>query len=174
MVILRPTRRLQPLLPITPGSTGESDTALGDWYANRIIVDRQPLVLLVSATSLLPIVVPARDVRSLPRRLPHLVRRRLQALDVPDALIRAEVHAMADVVTRPTTDRSVLGIMVDFAKGAAYFREPGQWDETVLPEVEAWLAKTPCHAGRRLSQTVFPNRKAPELLHAHWGTRLVQ
>lgn len=140
---------------------------------NRIVVDRQPLLLLVSATSLLPMVVPARDVRGLPSRLPDLVRRRLQALDVPDALIRAEVRAMADVVIGPTRDRSVLGIMVDFAKGAPYYLEAGHWDDTSLRQVEARLAETPCHASRVSHQTVFPDKKAPELLHAHWGVRLV-
>jgi len=32
-------------------TAGTSDTALGDWYVNRLIVDRQPLLLLVSAAS---------------------------------------------------------------------------------------------------------------------------
>ncbi len=54
MVILRPTQKLRALLPLTTGSFGESETALGDWYINRIVVDRRPLLLLLSAKALLP------------------------------------------------------------------------------------------------------------------------
>ncbi|MGE0815498.1 MAG: hypothetical protein AB7O28_13985 [Vicinamibacterales bacterium] len=54
------------------------DTALGDWYANRVGVDRHPLLLLVSATSPLAIVVPARDLRGPSGRLAVLVE------DVPE------------------------------------------------------------------------------------------
>jgi hypothetical protein len=60
MVILRPTKKLTALLPAAQAVPVRSDTALGDWYVNRIVVDRQPLLLLVSSTSLLPMIVPAR------------------------------------------------------------------------------------------------------------------
>jgi hypothetical protein len=52
MVILRPTRRLRSLLPVTETPLLASDTALGDWYVNRITVDRQPLLLVVSSVAL--------------------------------------------------------------------------------------------------------------------------
>jgi hypothetical protein len=55
MVILRPTRKLRELVPESLDSGTVSSTALGDWYANRILVDRQPLVLLISSLSLLPV-----------------------------------------------------------------------------------------------------------------------
>ena len=103
---------------------GLSDTALGDWYVNRLVVDRQPLLLLVSATSLLPILVPARDVRGLPERLPGLVERRLQGFGLDGVVIGAEARVMRDVLVAPTVDRSVLGIMVDFAKAVSWYLEP--------------------------------------------------
>ena len=81
MVILRPTRKaLASLVPLTDVASG-SDTALGDWYVNRIVVARRPLLLLVSSRSLLPILAPAREVRGLPMRLPGLVASRLKRLD---------------------------------------------------------------------------------------------
>jgi hypothetical protein len=61
MVTLRPTRKLRGALPISDVSK-PSDTALGDWYVNRLVVDRRPLLLLVSSSSLLPMLVPGRDV----------------------------------------------------------------------------------------------------------------
>jgi hypothetical protein len=68
------------------------------------------------ATSLLPMLVPARDVRGLPDRLSSLVDRRLQRCGLDGEIIGAETRAMRDVAVAPTVDRFVVGIMVDFAK----------------------------------------------------------
>jgi hypothetical protein len=52
MVLLRATQKVLRLLPESAGGVIDSSTtALGDWYVNRLIVDRQPLLLLVSSTS---------------------------------------------------------------------------------------------------------------------------
>ena len=169
MVVLRRTRKLQKPLPVSDTASAQSTTALGDWYVNRLSVDRQPLLLLVSALSLLPILIPARAVAQLPDRLADIVAARLRRLGVSSQLIDAEVRAMTPVTVGPTVDRSVLGIMVDFAKAVPHFLDPGNWNETTLPFVEARLAETPCYAGRRFEDVVFPNRKAPALLAAEWG-----
>lgn len=168
MVILRPTRKLSSLLPASRILPSNSDTALGDWYINRIVVDRQPLLLLVSAVSLLPILVPARDLRTLPLRLAGLVEARLRRLGVPDKDVFAEIEAMTPVEIGPTVDRSVLGIMVDFAKSVPYFLPPGDPNEDTLRFAEDRLADTPCHARRSFNHVVFPKYKAPELLSVKW------
>src|SRR5688572_18645646 len=124
MVILRPTRKLSSLLPGTAVVPVSSDTALGDWYVNRIVVDRQPLLILVSSTALRPLLIPARDVRGLPDRLVTLVEARLTRFGIDARIIAAETQAMASVAIGPTVDRSVLGIMVDFAKAVPYYLEP--------------------------------------------------
>lgn len=175
MVILRPTRKLWPLLPVGDAVPAGSDTALGDWYVNRVVIDRRPLLLLVSSTSLLPILLPAREIRTLPRRLAAVVASRLAHAGVPESLITAETRSMRDVVLAPTVDRSVVGIMVDFAKALPFYLEPGPWDESTLTIVEAALAETPCHAARAFDRVIFPDRKAPELLQAKWaGPRAVE
>jgi hypothetical protein len=88
VVVLRATKRvLQRLPPAASGEPGPSDTALGDWYVNRFVVDRQPLLIFVSSTSLLSILTPARNLRTLPERLPALVADRLQRLRVEFALV---------------------------------------------------------------------------------------
>jgi hypothetical protein len=145
-----------------------SDTALGDWYVNRVVVDRQPLLLLVSSASLLPMIVPARDVRRLPAALPSFVEGRLMRLGLDKSIIDCEIGQMGTVVICQTIDRSVLGIMVDFAKGIPYYLEPGRWDEITLRTVEQRLAETPCHAARRADRVIFPETKTPELLRAKW------
>lgn len=166
MVILRPTRKLRSVLP-TEAVTTPGHTALGDWYVNRLVVERQPLLLLVSSTSLLPVVVPARDVRSLPHRLGAVVASRLRRFDIEPNVIDAEVRAMQPVVVAPTVHRSVLGIMVDFAKAVPYYSGDLRTDEG-LGGLEDWLAQTPCHAALADDRVVFPNRRAPDLLRATW------
>ena len=169
MVVLRPTQKLRALLPLTTGSVGESETALGDWYINRIVVDRRPLLLLLSAQALLPLLIPARDVRSLPDRLPGLVGTLLRRLGVGERLIEAELRAMETTCIAPTRDRSVLGVLVDTAKSIPHYLDAGRWDETTLPLVEGKLANTPWHCSGRSSDVVWPAEAAPRLLHEKWG-----
>jgi hypothetical protein len=166
MVILRPTKKLRSLLPVAEVST-RSDTALGDWYVNRLVVQRQPLLLLVSSASLLPLVVPARDVRSLPSRLESLVALRLGRFGLDRKIVEAELRAMRPVVVAPTEDRSVLGSMVDFAKAASYYSEELRADWG-LEWLEDWLAQTPCRSSLARDRVVFPNQRAPDLLQARW------
>jgi hypothetical protein len=113
--------------------------------------------------------VPARNVRDLPSRLAKIVDARLRRQGVDPALVDAERGAMTPVTIGPTFDRSVVGIMVDFVKSVPYYLDRGQWDDTTLWVVEAKLAETPCHAGRRLEEVVFPDKRAPELLNMKWG-----
>jgi hypothetical protein len=167
VVIIRPTKKLHSQLPIRQVSGG-SDTALVDWYVNRVVVARQPLLLLVSSMSLLPMVVLARDVRSLPERLPSIVEARLQQLGVHNDLIAAELRAMTPVVTAATIDRSILGTVNDFAKAMPYYLDAATREPKSLAGLEAWLAQTPCHSASIGDRVVFPDRKGPEVLRAKW------
>jgi len=168
MVVLRATKKVLSKLPTTDSTVGASDTALGDWYVNRLVVDRQPLLLLVSARSLLSIIAPARDVRTLPSRLGALVATRLRRLGIAGTLIDAEVAAMEPVIVAVTQDRSVLGSMVDFAKAIPVYLPIGGWDLTTLPFIESRLAETPCRVSDRHESAIFPERAAPDLLAARW------
>jgi hypothetical protein len=94
MVVLRPTRKLQKLLPVETDGEQRSDGALGDWYVNRFVVDRRPLLMIVSSASLLAAVEPARDIRTLPERLGAIVADRLYWLGVDQKVIDAEVFTM--------------------------------------------------------------------------------
>jgi hypothetical protein len=169
MVVLRPVKALNNSLPLSNISAPASTTALGDWYAKRVVVDRKPLVVLVSSKSLLAIVISARDLRSLPDRLPELVASRLRRHDVDRRLIEREVAAMSPVVIAPTADRSVIGIMIQIANELPAHLEIGAWDESTLPIVEAQIAQTPWHAGRRQDEVIWPDRAIHDLLLKRWG-----
>lgn len=169
MVVLRATAKVMKSLQPTETAVAESDTALGDWYVNRIVIARRPLLLLVSSKSLLSIVVPARDVRGLPTRLAGLVEARLERMAVPREWVRAEVDAMTPTLVAKTANRSVLGVMVDFAKVAPYHQPADGWTEAWLPELEIHLAETPCFVTRALRDAIYPLDEAARLLAERWA-----
>lgn len=170
MLILRATQKVLRNLPnCSAGDTDVSDTALGDWYAHRTVVDRQPLLLLVSSASLLPIVTPARDVGSLPARLPELIADRLRRMDIDLALIGAEMEAMHRVCVGKTTDRSTVGIAVQYAFMLPSYLAVGRHDTKALQSAEDQLAETPCRVTRRGGKgVIFPRDATPRLLTEKW------
>ena len=170
MVVLRATAKVMKSLRPTETAVVESDTALGDWYVNRMVIDRRPLLLLVSSKSLLPIVEPARDVRGLPARLASIVAARLDGMAVPRDWVRAEVDAMVPTLVAKTASRSVLGVMVDFAKVAPYYQRAEGWDEAWPRELETRLADTPCFAKRPLGKAFYPVDEAMRLLAEKWDS----
>ena len=169
MVVLRATQKVLKLLPESAGNSVSSTTALGDWYVNRIVVDRQPLLLLVSSTSLLSIITPARDVRRLPRRLAAIVKERLRRLGINENALASEVGATTVVTVGKTVDRSVTGQMVDFAKAIPYYVRESGWCESELKAVEDRLAETPCRASGPSQNVIFPRETALGLLESTWS-----
>jgi len=145
MVVIRATQKVRRYLPKSLDHPGESDTALGDWYVNRIVVDRKPLLILVSSASLLSILTPARSVRTLPSRLPGLVRDRLRRLRVSAKNIDAEVDAMSESAVSPTQSRSIVGTMVEFGRLVPHYLPKERWDASDLVYAESQLETVPSH-----------------------------
>lgn len=168
MVVLRATQKLLRSLPQSAGELDVSDNALGDWYANRVVVDRRPLLLLVSSRSLLAIVTPARDVKTVPDRLAQIVGDRLRRLHLSEGIVASEVEATAQVRVGKTTDRSVTGQLVDFAKALPYYLPTDGWDDITLRAAEEKLAETPCHSSRPLAEVIWPRQAAIQLLKTTW------
>lgn len=168
MVALRATKKMLRYLPPAEAVSARSDGALGDWYANRLIVDRRPLVLLVSSESLLAILIPGRELRTIPERLPAIVGARLRRLGVHSGIIRAELATMAPIKIAVTMDRSVLGSLVDFAKAVPRYLPIEGWDDRSLPLVEVRLGDTPCRVTGRMDDTLWPARCAQRLLSERW------
>lgn len=168
MVILRATQRVLRSLPQAGSEVAVSDNALGDWYVNRLVIDRRPLLLLVSSASRLAIVTPARDVKGLPGRLAETVGTRLRRLGVSEAVVASEVGATIHVCVGNTVDRSVTGQLVDFAKALPFYLPVNGWDEATLISTEDKLAETPCRASRPHAEVIWPREAAIELLNATW------
>ena len=86
MVVLRCTAKLLKRLKMEKEplkDPGPSNTVLGDWYANVIYLERQPLVLAVSENSLLPLLMPARDLDQLSGHLMRTMAERIQRMGLP-------------------------------------------------------------------------------------------
>jgi len=139
MVVLRCTRRLlrrvrQRPVEHAPGSS----TLLGDWYANVLWVRRKPLILAVSARTLLPVLIPARDPASLAPRLAEALGQLLAALGIRAQQIREEQRQIEQIVFARTINRSILGTMNDFDR--MLDPAPGQ----TLASAALELAEAPC------------------------------
>jgi hypothetical protein len=142
MVVLRPTRKLFRDLPPSSELTAESDTALGDWYVNRLVVDRRPLLLLVSSALSSPWLFrratsgaawPAADTYREPAAPPGCPREACTG--------RARSHGAR--CCRAHQRQISNGHGCRFCQEHPYYLEIGGWDETTLSLVEARLAETP-------------------------------
>lgn len=139
MVVLRCTRKLlrrlrKAPIDIAPASSG----ALGDWYANLLFVYRRPLVIAVSGRTLLPFLVPARDLHKLGPVLAEELGRLLAALGISAGRIHQEQSLMTDIVFARTDTRQILGTMNDFDR--MLDPRPGQ----SLTSAALELAEAPC------------------------------
>nr|WP_157522608.1 hypothetical protein [Mitsuaria sp. 7] len=101
-------------------------------------------MVAVAARTLLPVVVPAKDSRSLVRRIGEALDPMLASLGVPADDVIAERDAMQHWVLGKTASRSILGSLNDFALqlqiGLTHFP-----DRTFL-EHSLWLAEAPMGA----------------------------
>jgi len=139
MIVLRCTQKLLRRLRKTPAVDARSSSALlGDWYANVLFVYRRPLVLAVSARTLLPVLVQARDPATIGPRLCDALGLVLAALGIPDALICEEKRHMTEVVFDRTASRQILGTMNDFDRMLDI--APGE----SLTSAALRLAEAPC------------------------------
>ena len=117
MFVLRCTRKLltrlgEPAIDLAPGS---STTTLGDWYADVLFTVRHYVVLCVSEHARVPVIVPAREIKTLAARLPVALGHVLSDLAIPSASIARELTEMNDAQFAKTASRSLLGTINDYA-----------------------------------------------------------
>ena len=86
-----------------------STTTLGDWYFKLLFARPEWLLLGVSERSRLPVVLPARELRTMSTRLQDAAGRIFEALGISAAAIALERAAMKDVAFAKTVDRRVIG-----------------------------------------------------------------
>ena len=84
---------------------GQSDTALGNWYAT-VLFWKPQVALLVSERTLLPVLMPLAPAATLARRFPAQLALVLKAHGVPSEFIAQEVWRMDQVRYSKTANRS--------------------------------------------------------------------
>lgn len=144
MVIVHGTKRFRDRVHgVTDDVAADDDqshTLLGPWYAT-LLRCRPVVALFVNESTLLPVLVAMAPARTTLHRFPAAVAEVLAAHRVPRELINAEVAEMTAVQLKPTINRSVVGVMNEFAALAAVTRD-GPADDLLGLSVQ--LAATPC------------------------------
>ena len=100
---------------MAPASAGDvSTTRLGDWFATALFWKPQ-VALLVNERTLLPLYMPLAPAATLLDRVPGAIAAVLRGHGVDEAIIASELAAMSDKRIAPTDNRSVVGVMNEFA-----------------------------------------------------------
>ncbi len=116
-----------------------STTLLGDWYVNLLIIRRQYILLLASERTLLPVLMPAKDLAHFPERFRQELGDVLHPLKFSADKINSELDQMKEWHFAKTASRQILGSMTDFVNMLGASRD----DEPLLRQA-LWLAETPC------------------------------
>lgn len=155
MITLRCTKKLLKKFEIDdPGLPGESNNALGDWYADILYTRQGHYLICVSEKSLLPIVLSARDIGSFVPRFQREVFDVLKELGVSEEMAGMELDLMYPLSFGKTKSRVVLGSMNDFIRTLKYLL-PIQYETHTCRDWSRNLGKTPCSPiGMRSPDTV--------------------
>lgn len=140
---------------VTPGET--STTVLGAWYAT-VLRWRRPAALLVNELTLLPLVMPLAPARTLLTRLPDALAELLAAHRVSAHLIETERAQALEHRLAATADRSLVGVMNEFAHLADLDRA----ENLDLLRLSMRLATTPC--GPLYQRHISPDRELAAFL----------
>jgi hypothetical protein len=132
VLVLRGTKKLRDRVN-APAATGgdESTTALGDWFANALFW-RPQVALLVNSRTLLPVFLELAPAATLLDRAPAAIEAVLRRHGVDDSFVTAERDAMREARIAPTNDRTVLGVMNEFAFHGKWLFTEGERDLEAL------------------------------------------
>ena len=138
-------------------------TVLGDWYAT-VLFWKPQVGLLVNESTLLPVLLPFAPAATVIDRFSKALATVLRGHGIREAFIEDECAAMADHRLAKTRNRSMVGMMTEFAFLGRASAESS--DAVDLVELSLWLARTPC--GPLYSRQGSPDRE----LAAHIARRL--
>lgn len=161
MVIVRATRKLlQRLGPVSAVEEQESTSLLGDWYATLLPWRPRQVALLVSQTTLLPVLMPLAPAATLLDRFPEHLAAVLRAHKVPETVVQNEAAETADYTLATTASRSLTGSMNEFAYLAQAHRVADHNPDLLALSLQ--LATVPC--GPLYPRHVSPDRELTALL----------
>lgn len=161
MVIVRATRKLlQRLGPVTAIEEQRSTSLLGDWYATLLPWRPRQVALMVSQSTLLPVLMPLAPAATLLDRFPEHLAAVLRAHNVPETVVRQEAAETADYTLSITASRSLTGSMNEFAYLAQAHRVADRDPDLLALSLQ--LATVPC--GPLYARHVSPDRELAALV----------
>lgn len=155
MLTVRATKKLLRLTG-TPTATDDGTTLLGPWYAT-VMFWKPRIVLLVNEPTLLPVLLPLAPARTLTTRIADQIATVLTGHNAPGSIIDQERLHMQACRLGTTANRSVVGVMTEFASLAEAYQNPAD-----LVELAIWLSRTPC--GPLYRKTGSPDRELAAVL----------
>jgi len=159
MLVVRGTKKLRDRLKApTVAPDAVSTTALGDWFATALFW-RPQVALFVNQRTMLPVFMPLAPAASLLDRAPKAIAEILRWHGADDAFVGAELEAMSDVRIGPTNDRSVVGVMNEFA-----FHGEHRWHGGISGLEELSMAMASMPLGPLRERTGFPDRELAAVL----------
>lgn len=145
MLVIRGTKKLRDRVKGAPAGDGDvSTTSLGDWFATALFW-RPQVALLVNSRTLLPVFMELAPAATLLDRTPAAVEAVLRRHGISDHFLTTERDAMREVRIAPTNDRSVVGVMNEFAFQGEYPWKEGLQDLEALSLRMASLILGPLH-----------------------------
>lgn len=141
MLYLHCTQKLLKHLRPEVVDAGSGTTKLGNWYAT-VLPWKPQIAMLVNERTLLPVLLPLAPAANLAVRFPGALIDILAAHGVPRPFIDSEMLEMQVVKYARTQNRSVVGIMTEFAHLAELYRTRGKPNELI--DLSLKLASTPC------------------------------
>jgi hypothetical protein len=141
---------------------GDSTSVLGDWYAT-VLFWKPQVALYVDESTLLPVLMPLAPAADVNDRFPDTLAGILRAHGVRQSFADAELAQMQDWRLARTANRSVVGVMTDFARLANLVRDDSGAEDLVA--LSLWLARTPCGPLERRHGS--PDRELHQLVAQH-------
>jgi hypothetical protein len=162
VLTVRATKKLLRLAgPSTARENDRGTTLLGPWYAT-VLFWRPRAALLVNEMTLLPVLLPLAPMATLTSRIAEQISTALTVHQAPAAFVDQERQHMRAAQLGVTANRSVVGVMTEFARLAEIHHHK---DPTVdLVELAVRLAATPCSP--LYSRNVSPDRELIATLQA--------
>lgn len=142
MFVVHGTRKLLDRLKAPSASATEpSTTTMGDWYATTLPW-RPQVALFVNERTLLPVLLPLAPAATLISRFPSVLEEMLDTYGLDAAFIEHEISEMDQHRLAPTSNRSLVGSMNEFATLAGHYRSSKGADD--LLGISRWLSEVPC------------------------------
>lgn len=140
MLVIRGTQKLRDRVKgPAAGDDALSTTELGDWFATALFW-RPQVAMLVNTRTFVPVFLELAPAATLVDRAQAAIEEVLRRHGVDDSFLEREREAMSEVRIAPTNDRSVLGVMNEFAfLGELHFKD----GLTDLAQLSVRLADTP-------------------------------